>query len=57
MASSSFNCNWVSVLRITLFLLLIVGITVACYTFPIEKALKAFLLWVEEDLGPWGPLV
>ncbi|KAF5767216.1 putative SNARE associated golgi family protein [Helianthus annuus] len=55
MASSSFN--WVSVLRITLLIFLIAGITVACYTFPVEKALKAFLLWVEEDLGPWGPFV
>ncbi|KAK3019846.1 hypothetical protein RJ639_004091 [Escallonia herrerae] len=49
--------NWFSVLRITLLLLLIASIAAACYTLPIEKLLKDFLLWVEQDLGPWGPLV
>ncbi|KAL8255116.1 hypothetical protein R6Q59_033337 [Mikania micrantha] len=54
--ASSFNWNWVSILRITLLFLLIAGIAVACFTLPVEKTLKNFLLWVEEDLGPWGPL-
>uniref|UniRef100_A0A5B6ZMF4 VTT domain-containing protein n=1 Tax=Davidia involucrata TaxID=16924 RepID=A0A5B6ZMF4_DAVIN len=49
--------NWVSVLRITLFLLLLAAITTACLTLPIEKILKDFLQWIEQDLGPWGPLV
>lgn len=49
--------NWVSFLRITLLLLLVAAITVACFTHPVEKTLKDFLLWVEQDLGPWGPLV
>ncbi|KAK3002553.1 hypothetical protein RJ639_022036 [Escallonia herrerae] len=49
--------NWFSVLRITLLLLLVAAIAAACYTLPIEKLLKDFLLWVEQDLGPWGPLV
>ncbi|KAI3508979.1 hypothetical protein L1887_24002 [Cichorium endivia] len=48
--------NWVSFLRITLLLVLLAAITVACFTLPVEKILKAFLLWVEQDLGPWGPL-
>nr|KAJ0188189.1 hypothetical protein LSAT_V11C900488280 [Lactuca sativa] len=48
--------NWVSFLRITLLLLLVAAITVACFTLPVEKTLKNFLLWVEQDLGPWGPL-
>lgn len=48
--------TWGSVLRITLLLLLVAAITTACLTLPIEKILKDFLLWVEQDLGPWGPL-
>ncbi|KAJ9556903.1 hypothetical protein OSB04_011517 [Centaurea solstitialis] len=48
--------NWVSFLRITLLLLLIASIIVACFTLPVEKTLKDFLLWIEQDLGPWGPL-
>lgn len=48
--------TWGSVLRITLLLLLVAAITTACLTLPIEKILKDFLLWVEKDLGPWGPL-
>ncbi|PSR92686.1 TVP38/TMEM64 family membrane protein like [Actinidia chinensis var. chinensis] len=49
--------NWVSFLRITLFLLLTGAIATAFLTLPVEKLLKDFLLWVEQDLGPWGPLV
>jgi uncharacterized membrane protein YdjX (TVP38/TMEM64 family) len=50
-------CNYVSALKITFLLLLIAAITTACFTLPIEKILKKFLLWVEQDLGSWGPLV
>ncbi|KAJ0742107.1 putative SNARE associated golgi family protein [Helianthus annuus] len=53
MATTSFNWNWV---RISLLVLLIAAIAVACFTLPVEKTLKDFLLWVENDLGPWGPL-
>ncbi|KAA8527552.1 hypothetical protein F0562_034733 [Nyssa sinensis] len=49
--------NWVSVLRIALLLLLLAAITTAFFTLPIEKILKDFLQWIEQDLGPWGPLV
>ncbi|PNX76372.1 TVP38/TMEM64 family membrane protein slr0305-like protein, partial [Trifolium pratense] len=48
--------TWASALRITLLLLLIAAIVFACFTLPIEKILKDFLLWVHRDLGPWGPL-
>jgi uncharacterized membrane protein YdjX (TVP38/TMEM64 family) len=42
----------------TLILLLLVGaIAVACISLPVEKILKDFLLWIKQDLGPWGPLV
>lgn len=47
----------VSLFKITLLLLLIAAITTACLTLPVEKILKDFLLWVKDDLGPWGPLV
>ncbi|KAL1808415.1 hypothetical protein DCAR_0727878 [Daucus carota subsp. sativus] len=49
--------NWVYFLRVTLLILLIAAITTACFTLPVEKILKNFLVWVEQDLGPWGPLV
>ncbi|CAI9118594.1 OLC1v1020185C1 [Oldenlandia corymbosa var. corymbosa] len=49
--------SWVSCFKITLFLILIAAIATACYTLPMEKMLKNFLLWVEKDLGAWGPLV
>ncbi|CAN0856492.1 TVP38/TMEM64 family membrane protein slr0305 [Linum grandiflorum] len=49
--------SWASALRITVILLLLAGAVFACFTLPIEKILKDFLLWVDQDLGPWGPLV
>lgn len=55
--SSAMELSWLSFLRISLLLLLIVAITIACLTLPVEKMLRDFLVWVEEDLGAWGPLV
>ncbi|KAL4272524.1 hypothetical protein GQ457_13G015680 [Hibiscus cannabinus] len=49
--------TWGSSLRIALLLLLLAAIVFACFTLPVEKILKDFLLWVDKDLGPWGPLV
>ncbi|MBA0681445.1 hypothetical protein Goari_023247, partial [Gossypium aridum] len=49
--------TWGSALRIALLLVLLAAIVYACFTLPIEAILKDFLLWVEKDLGPWGPLV
>ncbi|KAL9237594.1 hypothetical protein vseg_012123 [Gypsophila vaccaria] len=49
--------SWISCIRISLLLTLVAAITVACFTLPIEKLLKYFLLWVDENLGRWGPLV
>ncbi|KAF7813768.1 TVP38/TMEM64 family membrane protein slr0305 family [Senna tora] len=49
--------TWTSALKITLVLLLLGAIVAACFTLPIEKMLKDFLVWVHHDLGPWGPLV
>ncbi|XP_052190218.1 uncharacterized protein LOC127799952 [Diospyros lotus] len=49
--------NWTSFLKITLLLLLLAAIATAFLTLPVEKILKDFLVWVKQDLGPWGPLM
>lgn len=49
--------HWSSLLKFTFLLLLLAAIATACFTLPVEKILKDFLLWIEQDLGPWGPLV
>lgn len=49
--------QWSSLLKFTFLLLLLAAIATACFTLPVEKILKDFLLWIEQDLGPWGPLV
>ncbi|XP_041021243.1 TVP38/TMEM64 family membrane protein slr0305-like [Juglans microcarpa x Juglans regia] len=28
-----------------------------CFTLPVDKILKELLLWIDQDLGPWGPVV
>ncbi|KAG8370161.1 hypothetical protein BUALT_Bualt14G0088500 [Buddleja alternifolia] len=53
----AFKFSWVSMLKMSLLLVLIAAIVIACFTLPIEKMLKDFLVWIEQDLGPWGPLV
>ncbi|KAL0376562.1 UNVERIFIED_CONTAM: TVP38/TMEM64 family membrane protein [Sesamum calycinum] len=53
----AFKLSWVSLLKISLLLALIAAFIIACFTLPIEKILKDFLVWIQEDLGPWGPLV
>lgn len=49
--------NWTSFFRISLLLLLIAATATAFLTLPVDKVLKDFLLWVQQDLGPWGPLM
>ncbi|KAI3863716.1 hypothetical protein MKW98_031308 [Papaver atlanticum] len=49
--------SWSSIIRISLLLLLLIAITTACLTLPVEKILKDFLYWIEHNLGAWGPLV
>ncbi|XP_047976943.1 TVP38/TMEM64 family membrane protein slr0305-like [Salvia hispanica] len=53
----AFKFSWASLWKISLLLLLIGAILVACFTLPVDKILKDFLVWIEQDLGPWGPLV
>ncbi|KAI3459349.1 hypothetical protein Pfo_016012 [Paulownia fortunei] len=52
----AFKITWVSLFKIFLILLLVAAIVIACFTLPVEKMLKDFLVWVEQDLGAWGPL-
>ncbi|KAK6937498.1 SNARE associated Golgi protein [Dillenia turbinata] len=51
------SLSWSSALRLSLFLLLFAAFSFAFCTLPIDKMLKEFLIWIKEDLGPWGPLV
>ncbi|WOK95978.1 hypothetical protein Cni_G04685 [Canna indica] len=46
-----------SVFRVSLLILLLAAIIIAFVTLPIEKILKDFLVWIEQNVGPWGPLV
>ncbi|XP_048608902.1 TVP38/TMEM64 family membrane protein slr0305-like, partial [Brassica napus] len=48
--------TWGSALRISVLLILVAAIVLAFYFLPVEQLLRDFLLWVEQDLGPWGPL-
>ncbi|KAK1395186.1 SNARE associated Golgi protein family [Heracleum sosnowskyi] len=48
--------NWFSFLRYTLVVFFIAATATAFITLPVEKILKDFLIWVEKDLGRWGPL-
>lgn len=43
--------------RIVFLILLLPAIAIACFTLPLQKILKDFLLWVHRDLGVWGPVV
>ncbi|KAL8214923.1 hypothetical protein R6Q59_020372 [Mikania micrantha] len=53
----SFAFTWSSAVRASMFLMLLATFAYACFSLPIEKILKNFLLWIKEELGPWGPLV
>ncbi|XP_023540135.1 uncharacterized protein LOC111800596 isoform X4 [Cucurbita pepo subsp. pepo] len=43
--------------RIAFAILLVAAVAFACFTLPVDKILKDFLLWVHQDLGVWGPVV
>jgi len=49
--------SWGTVFRVSLLIVLVAAITTACFTLPVEKILKDFLVWIDKNLGPWGPLV
>lgn len=43
--------------RVIMVVVLLTCISTACWFLPIEKMLRDFILWVQTDVGPWGPLV
>ncbi|CAL1362005.1 unnamed protein product [Linum trigynum] len=49
--------TWGFGLRLLLFIAAIATFYTAFSSLPIEKKLKDLLVWIKEDLGPWGPLV
>ncbi|KAL0928565.1 hypothetical protein M5K25_000460 [Dendrobium thyrsiflorum] len=49
--------SWSSLFRISLLFLLLAAIVTAFVTLPMEKILKDFLVWIQDNLGPWGPVV
>lgn len=49
--------RWSTVGRLVTVVVLLVGILGACWFLPIDKILRDFIVWVEKDVGPWGPLV
>lgn len=51
------NFTWSSAFRTFLFLLLFAAVAAALISLPVDKILKDFLVWVKQDLGPWGPVV
>ncbi|GJX07525.1 SNARE associated Golgi protein [Tanacetum coccineum] len=52
---SGVTCS--SVVRVMVLFVLVVMFGYACYSLPVEKILKDFLVWIKEELGPWGPVV
>ncbi|XP_051129167.1 uncharacterized protein LOC127250061 [Andrographis paniculata] len=53
----AFEIPWAFLWRTLLVLFLAAAAGIACFTLPVQKLLKGFLAWIDEDLGPWGPLV
>lgn len=49
--------TWCSVLRVVILLLVSCVIAIGFFTLPIEKILKTFLVWIDTNLGRWGPVV
>ncbi|KAM0954209.1 putative SNARE associated golgi family protein [Dioscorea sansibarensis] len=53
---SNMAVSWSSVFRVSLMLVLLAAIVAAFVILPVEQILKDFLVWVKQNLGPWGPL-
>ncbi|KAM7256486.1 hypothetical protein ACFE04_012227 [Oxalis oulophora] len=51
------NVTRASAVKFSVLLLLLATIAAACAYLPVDKILKNFLIWVKDDLGPWGPIV
>lgn len=57
LVAASMAFSSASVIRISLLLLLAIAIIAALWILPDEQILKKFLLWIDQNLGLWGPLV
>ncbi|KAJ8898672.1 hypothetical protein K2173_004706 [Erythroxylum novogranatense] len=51
------SVSWAGAFRFALLLLLLAAVVTAFVSLPLEQKLKDLLLWIQQDLGPWGPLV
>ncbi|URD86328.1 SNARE associated Golgi protein [Musa troglodytarum] len=49
--------SWSSAIRISLLVLLVAAVVAAFFTLPVEKILNDFLVWIKQNVGPWGPVV
>ncbi|CAL9765904.1 unnamed protein product [Musa acuminata subsp. burmannicoides] len=49
--------SWSSAIRISLLVLLVAAIVAAFFTLPVQKILNDFLVWIKQNVGPWGPVV
>ncbi|GLJ40205.1 hypothetical protein SUGI_0824750 [Cryptomeria japonica] len=46
-----------TVFRIALVVAVVAAVTIACFALPVDKMLKDFLVWIDKNVGPWGPPV
>ncbi|KAG6541247.1 hypothetical protein Mapa_017298 [Marchantia paleacea] len=49
--------NWAAVWRILVILVMLAAVSAACMLLPVEQMLRDFIIWVQKDVGPWGPLM
>ncbi|GBG88497.1 hypothetical protein CBR_g47968 [Chara braunii] len=49
--------RWHTVGRLVLLIVLVVVMVTASVMLPVEKVLRNFIVWLKNDVGPWGPLV
>ncbi|CAL9203199.1 uncharacterized protein LOC135631215 [Musa acuminata AAA Group] len=49
--------SWSSAIRISLLVLLVAAVVAAFFTLPVQKILNDFLVWIKQNVGPWGPVV
>ncbi|KAL3688610.1 hypothetical protein R1sor_014919 [Riccia sorocarpa] len=49
--------NWAAVWRILVVVVFLAAVSAAVIILPVEKMLKDFLIWVQRDMGPWGPVM
>jgi len=49
---------WRSLLTVIAFLLILISVVqLPHFSHYVERTLKQFLIWVQKDVGPWGPII